>query len=298
MNKDYFAAMLRGFIKLIRPTQWLKNLILLAALIFAGEATHPDKAITALAAVLVYCLLSSSLYILNDIVDRDKDKNHPLKKNRPVAAGIIPTSGASVLALFFLILGLGTAWTFNLNFFIISCVFISLNLLYSFWLKHIVIVDVMTIAASFVIRAYAGAFAIDVPASKWLIINTLLLALFLGFGKRRHELVLLEKDADTHRRALDRYSPYLLDQLIGVVTASVVVMYMLYTFSTEVMDKLGTSNLYFTIPFVIFGIFRYLYLIHKEERGGSPTRVLISDLPILFTVIFWVLTVYLVLYVK
>jgi hypothetical protein len=154
----------------------------------------------------------------------------------------------------------------------------------------------MSVAISFVIRAYAGAVAIQAPASKWFVINTLLLALFLAFGKRRHELILLEEGATTHRQILGKYSPYLLDQLIGVTTASVVVMYMLYTFSPEVTQKLGTENLYLTIPFVVYGIFRYLYLIHKEEKGGSPTRVLITDMPILVTVVLWLLTSVLILY--
>ncbi|MCX6835784.1 MAG: decaprenyl-phosphate phosphoribosyltransferase, partial [candidate division Zixibacteria bacterium] len=158
------------------------------------------------------------------------------------------------------------------------------------------ILDAMSVSLSFVLRAYAGALAISVPASKWLLINTLLLALFLSFGKRRHELVLLEGGAIAHREILSRYSPYLLDQCIGVTTASVVVMYMLYSFSTEVMDKLGTHNLFLTIPFVIYGVFRYLYLIHKEEKGGSPTHVLITDWPILITVTLWLLTVLAVLY--
>ena len=154
----------------------------------------------------------------------------------------------------------------------------------------------MTIALSFVIRAHAGAVIIDVPTSKWMLINTLLLALFLGFGKRRHELILLKQTASEHRKSLEKYSPYLLDQLIGVVTGAVVVMYMLYSFSTEVSQKLGTENLFLTIPFVIYGIFRYLYLIHREDEGGSPSKILISDRPILLTVLFWILTVMIILY--
>jgi 4-hydroxybenzoate polyprenyltransferase len=178
----------------------------------------------------------------------------------------------------------------------VTLIFFGLNVIYSLWLKNIVIIDVMSIALSFVIRAYAGAVAINVPASKWLLINTLFLALFLGFGKRRHELVMLESEASQHRKILDKYSPYLLDQLIGVVTASVVVMYMLYSFSAEVSKKLDTENLFLTIPFVVYGIFRYLYLIHKEEKGGSPTRVMISDTPLLVTIILWLTTVLIVLY--
>ncbi len=280
----------------MRPAQWLKNGILLAALVFAGEATHPDKVQLAVYALLIYCLLSSAVYVFNDLIDRDNDRQHPLKKARPVATGQVSPAAAATLAVALAVLGIAGAWLINWAFFMLALVFLVLNLLYTLWLKHIVIVDVMSIAVSFVLRAYAGALAIEVPASKWMLINTLLLALFLGFGKRRHELLLLEDDASSHRRILDRYSPYLLDQLIGVVTASVVVMYMLYTFSSEVMHKLGTENLFVTIPFVVYGVFRYLYLIHKEEKGGSPTRVLIGDAPILINVILWLITAMVVLY--
>jgi 4-hydroxybenzoate polyprenyltransferase len=230
------------------------------------------------------------------MVDKEKDRRHPIKKNRPLASGQVTNSQASVMVILLWIVSIAGAWFVNLNFFIISLVFVGFNIIYSVWLKNIVILDVMSLAISFVIRAYAGALAIDVVASKWLIINTLLLALFLGFGKRRHELILLEEGATAHRKILDKYSPYLLDQMIGVTTASVVVMYMLYSFSPEVMNKLGTGNLFLTIPFVVYGIFRYLYLIHKEEQGGSPTKVLITDKPIMVTVILWVLTSIIILY--
>lgn len=288
--------MLSSLFRLARPSQWLKNGILLAPLIFAGEMTHETKLLTAVFAAVLFCMLSSSIYIFNDIIDREKDRLHPLKKERPIAAGKISVATATTAMMILFVAGLGLAWTINLNFFIIAVAFILLNLLYTAWLKNIVILDAMAVAISFVLRAYAGAFAIDVPASKWLLINTLLLALFLAFGKRRHELVFLEENATAHRKILVSYSPYLLDQLIGVVTPAVVVMYMLYSFSTEVSVKLGTENLFLTIPFVVYGIFRYLYLIHKEEKGGSPTRVLISDLPILLTVILWLITAILVLY--
>ncbi len=288
--------MLSSLLKLMRPTQWLKNGILMAALVFAGEATNPDKVQLAVYALIIYCLLSSAVYVFNDLIDRENDRQHPLKKARPVASGQISLAVAVTLAVALGALGIAGAWLVNWPFFMVALVFLALNLLYTLWLKHIVIVDVMSIAVSFVLRAYAGALAIEVPASKWMLINTLLLALFLGFGKRRHELLLLEDDATSHRRILDRYSPYLLDQLIGVVTASVVVMYMLYTFSSEVMQKLGTENLFVTIPFVVYGVFRYLYLIHKEEKGGSPTRVMIGDAPILINVILWLITVIVVLY--
>lgn len=289
-------GMFPAIVKLLRPSQWLKNLILFAALIFAGELTDVTKSLNAVLAFIAFCLLSSGMYAFNDLIDREKDKQHPIKRNRPIASGVIPPSTAVFIFSALAIGGLAIAFSISLNLLWWALVFILFNLLYSIWLKNMVILDVMAIAVSFVIRAYSGAIAVNVPASKWLLINTLLLALFLGFGKRRHELLLLEENASSHRKILDKYSPYLLDQLIGVVTASVVVMYMLYTFSTEVMVKLNTHSLFLTIPFVVYGIFRYLYLIHKEEKGGSPTSVLISDLPILITVILWILTVILVLY--
>jgi len=289
--------MLSALIKSARPAQWLKNLILFAALIFAGEMMSLDNGVIVLTAFFVFCLLSSGIYLFNDLLDKEKDKQHPLKKLRPIASGELSQTAILVAILFCLATGLGTAWNLGITFFTVVSVFILFNLLYTLFLKHIVIIDVMSIGISFVLRAYAGAVVISVPTSKWLLINTLLLALFLGFGKRRHELILLEGNAENHRKILDRYSPYLLDQLIGVVTASVVVMYMLYSFSPEVSAKLKTENLYLTIPFVVYGIFRYLYLIHKEEKGGSPTKVMISDLPIMVTVILWILTVILVLYI-
>jgi len=289
--------MLKLLAGLIRPVQWIKNTVVLAALVFAGEITSVASVETALAAMVVFCLLSSAVYVFNDLIDREQDQQHPLKKMRPIASGRVSPTVAVVLMLILLAVALAGAYLIGPLFLLVSAAFIVLNLTYTIWLKNIVIVDVMSIGISFVLRALAGAVAIDVPASTWMLINTLFLALFLAFGKRRHELLLLEDSATAHRKILGRYSPYLLDQLIAVVTPSVVVMYMLYSFSTEVSTKLGTDMLFLTIPFVIYGVFRYLYLIHKEECGGSPTKVLISDMPILVTVVLWILTVIMVLYI-
>jgi 4-hydroxybenzoate polyprenyltransferase len=288
--------MFLSLIRLARPRQWIKNGVVLAALIFAGKATIVDQVELALLAMLVFCLLSSAVYTLNDIVDRNNDRNHPRKKNRPLASGAVSVSTAVAMLALLLAVSLTVAWQINTGFLAVSLTYFSLNVLYSFWLKKVVIADVMSIALGFVLRAYAGAFAIEVPASKWLLINTLFLALFLGFGKRRHELTSLEDEATSHRAILGQYSAYLLDQLIAVVTPAVVVVYMLYTFSAEVSQRLGTENLFLTIPFVVYGIFRYLYLIHREDEGGSPTRILTSDRPIFFTVLLWLATVVIVIY--
>lgn len=288
--------MLFQLIRLARPGQWIKNGVVLAALVFAGAIRDTAKAELAFAAALIFCLLSSAIYTYNDLIDRNKDQAHPLKKDRPLASGAVSPTAAIVMIIVLLAAGLFAAQLLNPNFLLVAVIFVAVNLMYTLLLKNIVILDAMTLALSFVVRAYAGAAAIDVPASKWMLINTLLLALFLGFGKRRHELVLLDNDAHTHRKSLSNYSPYLLDQLIGVTTASVVVMYMLYTFSTEVSQKLGTENLYITIPFVVYGIFRYLYLIHRKSEGGSPTRVMFADKPLLITVTLWLVAVILILY--
>lgn len=288
--------MLTDLLRLARPTQWLKNGVVLAPLVFAGEMYNTAKIEYAFLATLIFCLLSSAIYTLNDLVDAEADRQHPAKKNRPIASGRIGTGTAIAMFIVLLIGGLTGAWFLSSSFFIVAIIFLILNAGYSFLLKNVVIVDAMTVALSFVIRAIAGAEAIDVPWSAWMLINTLFLSLFLSFGKRRHEITLLEEGAAAHRSILSHYSPYLLDQCIGVTTASVVVMYMLYTFSEEVQDKLQTEYLYATIPFVVYGIFRYLYLIHKEEGGGNPTKVLITDRPILIAVLLWLLTAVMVLY--
>ena len=243
-------------------------------------------------AFVIFCLLSSTIYIINDIIDRESDRSHPLKKNRPLASGAISPASAWIMAVSHRRDRAG-ANVYNAEAIssITALVFLAFNILYSLVLKKIVIIDVMAIAVSFVIRAIAGSFAIAVPNSSWLVACTFLLALFIGFGKRRHEIVTLGADAASHRTTLKNYSPYFLDQLIGVVTASTVVAYTFYTLSPEIKQKLGVSHLELTIPFVLYGVFRYLYLIHQEEKGGSPTELLLSDIPILVNIVLWFLSV-------
>lgn len=289
--------MIKDFIYLLRPQQWVKNGIVLAGLIFSGSADDPKLSLLALAATGLFCLLSSTIYIINDIADADADRRHPSKANRPIASGRVKVSAAATLAAILGAVSLLLSFLLNRDFFYIALGYVALSILYSVYLKHIVIIDVMTIAAGFVLRALGGAVIIDVEFSGWLLISSFLLALFLGFGKRRHELVLLEDSGKDHRRILAQYTSYFLDQLIGVVTPAVVVCYLIYVISPEVQEKLGTHYLYLTTPFVIYGIFRYLYLIHLEEQGGSPTRLLLTDRPILITVLLWLATAVLLLYV-
>jgi len=289
--------MLKYIIKLLRPSQWIKNGVVLAGLIFAGEGGHTDKVILAFQAFFAFCFFASAVYVFNDILDRERDRQHPLKKNRPIASGKVPIGTAVIIDIILIIGAVVLAYFTNVNVLIVGGVYFVLNLFYTTTLKNIVIIDVMTIAAGFVLRALAGAVAINVEFSGWLLVTTFVLALFLGFGKRRHEITLLEKEASSHRTILAQYSPYLLDQLIGVVTASTVITYLFYTLSPEVGSKLGTQYLFATIPFVIYGIFRYLYLVHKESKGGSPTRLLLTDPPLLIDVVLWLATVVLILYI-
>ncbi len=288
--------MLKSIFKLLRPQQWIKNGVVLAGLIFSGQGTNPVYQNISLLTLVAFCLLSSAVYTLNDIIDINRDRQHPLKKSRPLAAGDISITTAGLIGLVLTVGGLSLAYYIGLGLFYVTLAYLVLNILYTFWLKNIVIIDVMSIAAGFVLRALAGAVAINVEFSNWLLITTFVLALFLGLGKRRHELLFLEKDASSHRKILHKYSPYLLDQLIGVVTASTVVTYFFYTLSEEVKDKLNTEYLYITIPFVIYGIFRYLYLVHKEDKGGSPTTLLLADKPLLADVVLWLTTIIIILY--
>jgi 4-hydroxybenzoate polyprenyltransferase len=281
----------------LRPQQWVKNLLLFAGLIFSQNFSNLNFLLKSLAAFGLFCLLSSSVYVLNDIIDVEKDRKHPLKSNRPIAKGEIKISTAIFLFILLALVSLGFSALLSRTFALMALSYFALNLIYSKYLKNVVIIDVMCIAFGFVIRAVAGALVIGVEISAWLVVCTILLALFLSFGKRRHELLLLDAQASNHRKILTEYSPYFLDQMISVVTASTVVAYAFYTLSSEVELKLGTKYMDLTIPFVLYGVFRYLYLIHQKEGGGSPTRMLLNDTPLLVNIILWFLAVMLIIYV-
>ncbi len=279
-----------------RPYQWPKNLLLFAALIFSKHLFDLDLLIKNIWGLLVFCLASSSLYLLNDAVDYVSDAKHPLKSKRPVASGQLPRSAAFGVSLFGLAVSLVWAYLLGEKFALGLTLLIAVNFAYSFYFKRFVILDAMLLAVGFVLRAVSGGWLIGAPISDWLVICTLLLSLFLGFSKRRAELILLEEEAKSHRASLEHYSPYLLDQLIGVVTASTVVAYTFYTLSPEVNEKLGSTHLYLTVPFVLFGIFRYLYLVHQKTEGGDPTKTIFSDLPLVLGIILWAGAVFLLIY--
>ncbi|HET7695488.1 MAG TPA: decaprenyl-phosphate phosphoribosyltransferase [Vicinamibacterales bacterium] len=285
----------------LRPSQWTKNLIVFAALLFGQRGTAPAFLVPeaigqALAAFGIFCVLSGVVYLINDVADREKDRLHPRKRFRPIASGAVSPATALGAAAVLGAGALGAAWFLGPMFAAVALTYVALLALYSGPLKHVVIIDVLTIAIGFVLRAVAGAVAIDVPISHWLLILTILLALFLALSKRRHELVLLADGATGHRPILEEYSPYLLDQMIAVVTASTLVTYVISTVSDETVAKYGTDYLGLTLVFPLYGIFRYLYLVHQKEGGGSPSDMLLNDRPLLACVALWAVSVALIIY--
>jgi 4-hydroxybenzoate polyprenyltransferase len=280
----------------MRPAQWSKNLLVFAGLLFGRRLFDAASVLDAVSAFAVFCVLSGVVYLVNDIVDRESDRRHPLKAQRPIASGAVPVRIAVGVALVLGASGLAAAYAIGPAFAAVAAAYLTLQILYSFPLKHIVIIDVLTIAVGFVLRAVGGAVAVHVEISHWLLVCTILLALFIALAKRRHELVLLAGDAATHRPILGEYSAYLLDQMIGVVTASTLISYVFYTISPETQAKFGTAWLGLTIPFPLYGIFRYLYLVHQREGGGSPADLLLTDRPLLACVALWALTVALIIY--
>ncbi|MCK4932863.1 MAG: decaprenyl-phosphate phosphoribosyltransferase [Candidatus Aminicenantes bacterium] len=282
--------------KSIRPQQWLKNLFIFAPLIFSENIFNRSMFLLSLLAFAVFCLLSGALYILNDLKDIEEDRLHPIKSKRPLAAGRLKKSQAIAAFVILSFVSLLLAAMVNREFLWVCLVYFVLQIAYSFALKHVVILDVFIVASGFFLRVIAGAVAIQVQISPWLLICTTLLALFLALSKRRHEILLLDEEAVNHRSILKEYSPYLLDQMISVVTASTVIAYCLYTISGETIEKFGTNKLILTIPFVLYGIFRYLYLIHQKAEGGTPETLILKDRPLLFDVFLWITSAALIIY--
>ena len=285
-----------SLVRSLRPSQWTKNLIIFGGLLFGQRLFDVHSVFYASAAFVVFCALSGVVYLLNDVADREADRRHPLKRHRPIASGALSTSTALAAAGVIGVAALGVAFWLRFEFGLFAAAYVALLAIYSGPLKHVVIIDVLTIAIGFVLRAAAGAVAIDVPISNWLLVVTILGALFLALSKRRHELVLLADEATSHRATLQEYSPYLLDQMISVVTASTLVAYAFYTINPETVEKFHTTHLGLTLPFLLYGIFRYLYLVHQKEGGGSPAEMLLNDRPLLLCVALWALAVALIIY--
>jgi len=287
--------MVRSLILSLRPGQWTKNLLVFAGLIFGSQLRNTDSVLKAVSAFAVFCALSGVVYLINDIRDREADRLHPKKSKRPIASGAL-SPGVALAAAGVLCAGaLAWAYAINLKFAAIALSYVILQTLYSITLKHLVILDVLTLSGGFVLRAAGGAAAVSVAFSHWLLLLTLLLALFMALSKRRAEIVTLASDAAGHRRILAEYSTYLLDQMISVVTASTLLAYAFYTMSPETVAKFGPGLVY-TIPFPLYGIFRYLYLVHQRAGGGNPSETLVTDKPLLLCVALFVGAVILILY--
>ena len=284
--------------QLLRVRQWNKNLFIFAPLVFSKRLFESQSFLEVLVGFFLFSLASSSIYIFNDIIDIENDRQHPEKRHRPIASGKISLKFAISLSIF---LGLGSLLVssyINFTFGLIVLGYMILNILYSIILKNIVILDVMTISAGFVLRVIAGAEIVEVYPSSWIIICTILLSLFLGFSKRRHELVLLTDKSNNHREVLKHYSSYFLDQMIVLVTAATVMSYMFYTVSEETVKFFGTRHLVWTVPFVLYGIFRYLFLIHQKKEGGDPSEVVFRDRTMLVNVLLWVISCIIIIYFR
>jgi len=280
-----------GFIKLLRPKQWIKNLFVFAAIAFSKNIFNADAFMKVLLAFFAFCMVSSCIYILNDIVDMEKDRQHPRKRKRPIAAGIVSRLEAGFIMVILAPLSLVPSFLLDPVFGVIILVYILNNVLYSLKIKHVVILDVMSIALGFLLRVSGGAVVIDVEMSPWLLLCTLLLSLFLGFSKRRNELFILEGNADKHRKILEEYSLQFIDNMLSIVTASTVMAYSLYTFSAH-------SNKYMmiTIPFILYGIFRYQYIVYKKNEGGSPDEIVLSDKPLIINILLWITSSIIIIY--
>jgi 4-hydroxybenzoate polyprenyltransferase len=281
-------------VRALRPLQWTKNGVLFAALVFDQRLFELGPLLRTVVAAIIFCGLSSAVYLINDVRDIEADRQHPVKRLRAVASGELRPQTALTIAAVLLPVSLGIAYLVQPEFFLISLVYVGLMIAYTFWLKRVVLVDVLTIAAGFVLRAAAGAVAISVEISPWLLVCTMLLALLLGFGKRRNEVLTLRSRAARHRASLETYSARLLDQLIGITAASTVIAYAVYTFDSASVPANHTMML--TIPLVVYAIFRYLYLVYLRRLGGSPELMLVRDRPLLVSIVLWGLGSVLVLY--
>ncbi len=288
-------SMLVNLLKTMRPKQWSKNVFIFTALVFDEKLFTPAPLLRTIAAFVLFCLTSSAVYLINDVADIEKDRQHPTKRLRPLPAGQLKPSVAIAAGALIPLITLPLSFLLDLKFGLIILTYLLTMIAYSFALKNIIILDVLTVAAGFVLRVAAGAIVVDVERfSPWLYICATLVALFIGFSRRRHELVLLPENAKTHRASLNEYNLPLLDEMISVVTSATVIAYSLYTFSAPNLP--ANHAMMLTIPFVLYGVFRYLYLIHVKNKGGTPEEIFLSDLPMIIALGLWALAVIAVLY--
>ncbi len=288
---EIFRRMLE-LLRLMRPHQWVKNAFVFTGLLF-GHAWHDQHLVAIVLTVFVaFCLVSSTVYVINDIVDLEQDRLHPKKRLRPLAAGAIPVSSAVVLAVILATAGLALGWLVSPAVFAILLGYVLMNIAYSLHLKHVVILDVFIIATGFMLRILAGTLGVGIPPSQWLLLCGLMVTLFLGFTKRRAELIALNEKKSDHRRVLEHYSPVLLDKMIGITAAGLIMSYSLYTVNPDTVRIHGTANLIYTVPFVMYGVFRYIYLLHHQSRGGDTAHDLVRDPHLLAVVSAWAVTTF------
>lgn len=276
------------YVKALRPQQWIKNIFIFAGLVFSRHFLYLESVTTALFAFAIFCIVSSGVYILNDVLDYAEDKVHPTKSKRAIAAGRVKRTPAAILSFVLIVVSLYLAHLINLHFLYTCILYTVMMIAYSVAVKRIIILDVLFVAIGYVLRAIAGAVAIEVEISAWLLLCTLLLALFIVVIKRRAEIVMLGTEAIKHRKTLAQYSVTILDQMIAIVTSACIVSYCLYTLAPETVAKFNTRNLIFTVPFVIYGIFRYLYLTYTKAETAVPERTLVTDIPLLVCFVLWV----------
>lgn len=287
--------MLKHLLKSMRPKQWAKNIAVFAALIFDRQLFNINSDFRTFAGFVLFCLISSSVYLFNDIMDIESDKKHPVKRNRPIASGKLPIPSALFFAVVIIIISITFGFWLSPGFGIIGSIYFLSNLAYSKWLKHLVIIDVFVIALGFVLRVAAGVTLINVERfSPWLYVVTTLLALYIGFGKRRSELSYLSESAVHHRRVLDGYTLPFLDQIITIVSGTTIIAYSLYTFSAPNLP--ADHSMMLTIPFVLYGIFRYLFLIQVEHAGGAPEELLLTDRPLQVTILGFGILIFIIFY--
>jgi 4-hydroxybenzoate polyprenyltransferase len=279
--------MVSAFFRALRPVQWVKNVFVLAPLVFAQRRGDAEAIVRTAIAVACCCAAASAVYLWNDLRDREEDRHHPVKRSRPIASGALPTGVATVGAVVLAASGLALAWSLGPAVAILVALYLGINLLYAGGLKHVVVLDVMIVASGYVIRVQAGAEAIPVSVSRWLILCTIFLALFLILSKRRHELLLLQDNAGEHRAVLSNYSASLLEQMMSVVTAAAVVSYALYVVDEDTVARFGSDQLVWTVPLVLFGIFRYLYLVYQVRDVRNPTETVVTDLPSVVNILLW-----------
>jgi len=289
--------MILNYLKLVRVPQWIKNFFVFVPLLFSQHLFDEDYFIKSLVAFVVFCLASSLIYVINDIIDIEADKAHPTKKNRPLPAGVISKRSALIVAVVLTAVIVILLPQFNKEFLYFVTAFVLLNIFYSFWFKHIVILDVFSIAAGFAIRVLAGAVVISVPISSWLILTTIFISLFLGVMKRHSELILVEESENApSRKVLSQYSLNFADQMATVAAAGVIICYALYTVSERTVSAFGTESLIYTTPIVVYGIFRYMYLEYISNKGDNTTKIVFSDLQIILTVLIYTITTVLIIY--